>query len=160
MTELEFASFSGDAVSPLWPAVASIRWDVFVVEQEVPVVVEIDARDFLASTLHLLGLYRGKPVATCRVLSDRPLHFHLGRVAVRKDARGLGLGRQTIAAASHVIERMVPSGAKGHIVLDAQVQAQGFYESSGYYLTDREPFLDAGIWHREMAKSVVGTASD
>lgn len=160
MSELQFSSFAGDSHSPLWPSAASIRWDVFVIEQRVPMAVEIDARDFRASTLHLLGQRDGSAVATCRVLSDEPLHFHLGRVAVRRQFRGLGLGRTTIEAAADAIASSIPRGVRALVVLDAQVQAQGFYESSGYVLTDREAFLDAGIWHREMAKDVVGTALD
>lgn len=160
MTEIDFIAFDGSEHSPHWSGAAGIRWDVFVVEQQVPMAVEIDARDFLASTTHLVGLSDRHALATCRILADGNDHFHLGRVAVRREARGLGLGRAIIAEAARAVQNLIPSGDTGQIVLDAQIQAQGFYEESGYRLTERPAFLDAGIWHREMSKVVFGIADD
>jgi len=38
--------------------------------------------------------------------------------------------------------------------LDSQIRAVGFYERLGYEVIDGEPFTDAGIPHRSMAKEL------
>lgn len=54
------------------------------------------------------------------------------------------------------LERLAVENTTGPLtlVLDAQEYAQGFYASLGYERTPRERFLDARIWHVEMAKQV------
>lgn len=157
---LQFTTFAGDSRHKMWPAAQELRWEVFVVEQEVPFVAEMDARDLRPSTIHVVGSSKGHPgevVATCRILPDGDWHFHLGRVAVAGPRRGEGLGRELVQAAADVISKRVPRGTTGTVVLDAQVYALGFYEACGYSVTDRPTFLDANIWHREMARAVEGT---
>ncbi len=52
-------------------AAADVRLEVFVDEQNVPFVEEIDARDFEASTIHLLARGAdGTPLATGRILLE------------------------------------------------------------------------------------------
>lgn len=38
--------------------------------------------------------------------------------------------------------------------VSAQDSAVDFYARLGYRLTDAEPYLDAGIWHRSMVKEL------
>lgn len=145
--------FAGGQDRELWQKCSSIRWSVFVKEQEVPAVLEIDARDFLPSTIHLILLgEEGGGIATARLLEDRPGKYHLGRVAVLKNRRGEGWGRKIVDSAMAAVREVMREQAlvSGQIVLDAQVQAIGFYERVGYRLTQRPQFLDAGIAHREM----------
>lgn len=129
-----------------------IRHDVFVEEQKVPFVLEIDARDFLDSTIHLLAKAEDRPVGTCRILQDSPNSYHLGRVAVVKDGRGAGLGRALIEAAHDELRKRHSDVVE--ISLDAQVDAMKFYERLGYESTSRPRFLDAGIWHQEMSRTL------
>lgn len=130
----------------------SIRYDVFVQEQEVPFVLEVDNRDFLPSTVHILVLENEKPVGTLRVIQDSATSYHLGRIAVVKDFRGRGLGRLLVEQAHAELQKRHEGVVE--ITLDAQEYAIAFYERLGYSLTERERFLDAGIWHREMSRTL------
>ncbi|MDP9800238.1 putative GNAT family N-acyltransferase [Arcanobacterium wilhelmae] len=130
-----------------------IRLDVFVGEQQVPIEEEIDDADLAPSTLHVLATAEGTDVGTARLLEDAPGHYHIGRVAVRKDARGTGVGR----ALMEYLARAAAQRACGRaeIVLSAQEQAMGFYSSLGYEVVDGRTYLDAGIAHQDM-RLVVG----
>jgi len=67
--------------------ICSIRYEVFVDEQNVPEELEIDGLDNEAK--HVLAFVDGVPIGTGRILSDG----HIGRVAVLKDYRGFGIGK-------------------------------------------------------------------
>lgn len=156
---LSVTTFTGDSNNDLWAASQALRWAIFVIEQKVPFVAEMDARDLRSSTVHVTASIDGTPpkvVATCRILPDGNWHYHLGRVAVDRAYRGQGIGRDLMNTAARIISDLVPEGEAGVIVLDAQVQAQVFYESCGYSLTDKPKFLDANIWHKEMKRTITG----
>ena len=94
-----FVTARGDDADPALDGVrrgiADVRLEVFVGEQAVPFVQEIDARDFLATTIHVLAVGAdGAALGAGRLLRDpaRPDRVHLGRLAVRRIARGTGLG--------------------------------------------------------------------
>ncbi|WRS29463.1 GNAT family N-acetyltransferase [Actinomycetaceae bacterium MB13-C1-2] len=145
----------------------SVRWDVFVVEQEVAPVLEIDARDFAGTTTELIASddSKGRVVGAARLLRDGEIapgevaNFHIGRVAVRKEARGQGIGERLMRFAEEVARSQVPFGGFLLLTLDAQVQAEGFYRRLGYEPTKRRQFYDAGILHQEMVKTTTGTDS-
>jgi len=42
------------------------------------------------------------------------------------------------------------------VVLSAQERAMGFYERCGYRAAGGGRYLDAGIWHRDMARTLPG----
>ena len=129
----------------------AIRLEVFVDEQNVPLDEEVDDLDYAPSTIHLLGSINGVDLATARVLPEEPGHCHIGRVAVRKSARGTGVGREIMAADAEVArERCADADGRVEIKLSSQVQAIGFYAACGYELVPGEQYLDAGIWHRDM----------
>lgn len=152
-----------------------VRWDVFVVEQEVPPVMEIDGRDYVPETLHLVATVTDangdeSVIGAARLVADGtvPPHdseneddavtiqFHVGRVAVREEWRGKKIGQQLMRAAERVaIEDAKDKNATElSLILDAQVSAEGFYTRLGYVATDTPTFYDAGIVHQEMSKSV------
>ncbi|QKD79546.1 GNAT family N-acetyltransferase [Actinomyces marmotae] len=142
-------------------AAADVRLEVFVDEQNVPFVEEIDARDFEASTIHLLARGAdGTPLATGRILLDpeHPGRVHLGRLAVRRVCRGTGLGARMVAALEEAA--LEGAGARGDgavsvtVVLAAQERAMGFYGRCGYEVVSGESYLDAGIPHQDMAKTI------
>lgn len=145
----------------------SVRWDVFVVEQQVAPVLEIDARDFTETTTELIATDEstGQVIGAARLLRDAEstsgstAHFHVGRVAVRKEARGQRIGERLMRFAEDVAQSQVPYDESLVLVLDAQVQAEGFYRRLGYEPTERERFYDAGILHQEMMKTTRGTGS-
>lgn len=137
---------------------AAVRLAVFVAEQNVPFVLEIDARDFLDTTIHVVAVdaRTGHAVGAGRLLCDGGGRYHVGRVAVLAPWRGLGVGRELMTTLQGAAQQQEPVGGSVHLTLDAQERAIGFYESLGYRRTDRERFLDAGIWHQEMELTVGG----
>ena len=102
---------------------SSVRYDVFVVEQKVPPEVEMDDDD--AVSVHAVAYAAdGTPLGTGRLLPDG----HIGRMAVHKRARGLGVGGQ-------LLDALIGQGhGDGHrmLVLHAQTHAKGFYEAHGF----------------------------
>ena len=166
-----FVTARGDDADPALDGVrrgiADVRLEVFVGEQAVPFVQEIDARDFLATTIHVLAAGAdGAALGAGRLLRDpaRPDRVHLGRLAVRRIARGTGLGARLVAA----LEDAAPAPGSGAavpgcggitVVLSAQERAMGFYERCGYRETGGGRYLDAGIWHRDMARTLPGAGA-
>ncbi|KRM87793.1 GNAT family N-acetyltransferase [Lacticaseibacillus thailandensis] len=136
--------YTADLNSNIHRDSVKIRQEVFVQEQHVPSDLEVDADE--GRCLYIVAYDdQDQPVATLRLLpADYGLHVQ--RVAVRKAARGTGLGRVIMNAARDYAQA---NGIK-QLRLDAQVHATGFYSALGYSFADRPEFLDAGIRHREM----------
>jgi len=128
---------------PDFEACFQIRIEVFVQEQNVPPEEERDEHEETA--LHFLARHNGEPAGTARVLL-RPDGAKITRVAVKKSARGLGIG----AALMRHVEANVTAQ---QYILDAQTQALAFYQSLGYQEIGEE-FLEAGIPHFRMVKNV------
>jgi predicted GNAT family N-acyltransferase len=82
-----------------------------------------------------------RAIGTARLLPDG----HIGRMAVRKQARSAGIGSTLLQAL------MQQARARGDQVvkLNAQLQAEAFYTRHGYVREGGE-FLDAGIPHIAM----------
>jgi predicted GNAT family N-acyltransferase len=117
-----------------------IRFEVFVVEQGVPLDLEIDSAD--PGGVHALASRPGGPaLGTGRLLFDG----HIGRMAVAREARGLGVGAAVLRAL------MQAARERGHreVELHAQVHAQAFYERFGFAVIGPE-FDDCGIPHVTM----------
>src|SRR3546814_2452279 len=87
----------------------------------------------------------GAPIATGRLLPDG----HIGRMAVRKAARGSGVGGQ-------VLDVLISQGhGDGHrlLLLHAQTHARGFYEAHGF-TAQGEELVEAGINHVAMTSAL------
>lgn len=123
------------------PAVMALRYDVFVVGQDVPVELEQDDRD--PECDHAVALLDGQVVGTGRLLPEGSI----GRMAVAESARGRGIGAAVLA----VLEQRARERGLPAVELHAQVHAVGFYDKAGY-----QPFgpvyLEAGIEHQSMRK--------
>jgi predicted GNAT family N-acyltransferase len=120
---------------------APIRFAVFVEEQKVPAELEIDDQD--ARCVHALARdAEGRALGTGRLLPDG----HIGRMAVLRDARKLGVGSALLAALMDEARR------RGHAraVLSAQTHAIPFYRRHGYAVVGGE-YMDCGIPHVDMA---------
>jgi predicted GNAT family N-acyltransferase len=118
----------------------SLRVEVFVVEQGVPIELEWDEADEV-STHAVAYDEAGQVIATGRLLPDG----HIGRMAVRKSARGKGIGSEVLAALLEEAKRR-----RFHeLVLHAQTHAIDFYSKHGFQIEGDE-FLEAGIPHRRM----------
>lgn len=117
-----------------------LRIEVFVIEQSVPIELEWDESDEIS--IHTVAYDEdGQPIATGRLLPDG----HIGRMAVRKNLRGSGIGSQVLNTLLAEAKRI------GHtkLILHAQIHAQGFYERHGFVRAGEE-FMEAGIPHMEM----------
>lgn len=125
-----------------------IRVRVFVEEQGVPMHLERD--DHEAAAVHLLARLDGEPVGTARLRAFEGTAGKVERVAVLPAHRGSGIGVRLMAA----VEDIAREDGFDRLVLSAQTDAVGFYERLGYAVTDDEPFVDAGIPHRRMAKAL------
>jgi predicted GNAT family N-acyltransferase len=118
----------------------ALRIEVFVVEQGVPVELEWDEADEV-STHAVAYDEAAQPVATGRLLPDG----HIGRMAVRKSARGQGIGAQVLHALLEEAKRL----GYRELVLHAQTHAVNFYARHGF-LSQGDEFMEAGIPHRMM----------
>lgn len=122
---------------------AAIRREVFVVEQLVPEEMELDEMDGLC--MHAVAYdSAGAAVATGRLLPDG----HIGRMAVRKAARGIGIGSALLLRLMQAAQERGDAG----VVLSAQIQAEAFYLRHGFVREGGE-YMDAGIRHVTMRRA-------
>ena len=116
-----------------------IREQVFIQEQQIAVADEWDAED--AVSLHFVVYDQDQPIATARLLQNNSV----GRVAVLKSHRGLGIGKllmqQIIQQAKHE--------QREFLKLSSQVHAIQFCAGLGFNV-EGEQYLDCGIPHIEM----------
>lgn len=125
-------------------AAKCIRISVFMQEQGFAQ--EFDALDELA--VHLVAFDDSLPIATCRIW-EQDGFWHVGRLAVIKSHRGMGLGAQMLGAA----EKYVKAQGGKRISLHAQCRAETFYRRCGY-LPYGEIDYDEGVEHVHMQKEL------
>ncbi len=124
-------------------SIRRIRDEVFVLEQHVPAQLEHDDQD--ATAVHVLAFSGGVPVGTGRITPEG----RIGRMAVIAAHRGRGVGRLILAELLRVALRRELQ----QVHCSAQCHAVPFYERAGF--TAAGPvFLEAGIEHRRMAKTL------
>jgi predicted GNAT family N-acyltransferase len=122
-------------------AASRIRYTVFVVEQGVPLEIELDEHD--AECIHALAFDGAAAIGTGRLLPDG----HLGRMAVLREFRGHGVGSAILA---RLIEAAAQRGDR-EVLLSAQVHALAFYSAHGFS-AEGEVYQDAGIAHQTMRR--------
>jgi predicted GNAT family N-acyltransferase len=120
--------------------IARLRRQVFIEEQGVPEALEWEASD-PACQWFLACFPDGEAIGVARLTPQG----RVGRMAVAKTWRRLGVGGALLAAA------VAAARARGltKVVLAAQRHAIPFYERHGFRATGPE-FPDAGIPHRTM----------
>ena len=125
-----------------------LRFDVFILEQQ-SLYPEIDGRD--VDAVHLIAAdAAGAPAATLRMLGvDGGGPVYIGRVAVRADMRGTGLGRAMMAAA---LEHIASAAPGRPVRLGAQTYLEDFYASFGFRAISGV-YDDGGIPHVDMEKA-------
>jgi len=126
-----------------------LRVEVFVEEQGGPLEDEPDCWDPAAR--HFVALRDGEIVGTARFYQPCLGVGKIGRVAVRREARGQGLGRQLLET---MIGHARSLGLR-EIRLDSQVSVIGFYERLGLQ-SEGGPFMEAGILHQSMRLTLRG----
>jgi len=123
--------------------IRSIRTQVFVVEQSVPVELEHDEHDETA--LHVLVFTEGSAVATGRILEDG----HIGRIAVLRNQRGKGVGNIVMQALLQQAKKM----KLNKVWLSSQCHAHQFYTNLGFVCVGGK-YQEAGIDHVKMTKVI------
>ena len=145
-----------DALSPhtLYEALA-LRQEVFILEQDCRY---LDADGVDLRALHLIGRDQNDNIcAYLRAFQDPPPppqpphplnpNWSIGRVLIRQDRRGEGLGQALVQEA---LTRLQARGAR-RFALHAQSHLKGFYEALGFQVTGEE-FTEAGIPHLPMER--------
>ena len=128
----------------LGAAARTIRTEVFIGEQKIPMEMEWDDADH--SALHAVAFNRlGLALATGRLLREAPGTARIGRMAASQAVRGSGVGRAVLDALMQAARERGDS----EVVLSAQTSASAFYARAGF--APRGPVFDeAGIAHVEM----------
>jgi predicted GNAT family N-acyltransferase len=124
----------------------SLRRRVFIEEQHVPEAIEMDADDAVAT--HVVAV-DGDIVVGCGRMVAHGDHVKIGRMAVLRERRGEGIGRQVLES---LMELARTRGFR-KAILHAQLTAEGFYLRNGY-IPRGEVFEEAGIAHRMMDREL------
>ena len=125
----------------------SIRKNVFIQEQGVPEEMEIDEHDLTAQ--HALAYMGSQCIGTARLLTLPGNTGRIGRMAILRDYRRQGIGRQLLGT---LLELSKSQGIT-QIELHAQLAAIPFYEQFGF-MAQGEIYDEAGIEHRDMILSI------
>lgn len=125
----------------------AVRDAVFVREQGIDPELEID--DYDGICWHAIAYLGEKAVGTARLIMLDRFTGKIGRVAVLPEARGKGVA----TALMRLLEEYCRREGITRVVLDAQIGVMPLYEKLGYE-AEGEPFLDAGIVHKRMTRSL------
>ncbi|MDD2961154.1 MAG: GNAT family N-acetyltransferase [Muribaculaceae bacterium] len=122
------ASFDRLSTTQLYD-ILSLRAEVFVVEQGQPYQ-DVDYRDKICT--HVMGYCGSNIVAHCRVF---PVGGYfddgcIGRVVVKPNQRGTGLGHELIEKGIATHNRI--NGTDKSITISAQLRLRHFYEMHGF----------------------------
>ncbi len=123
--------------------ICKIRFEVFVDEQNVSEELEIDGLDDEAK--HVLAYIDDEPIGTGRILSDG----HIGRVAVLKKYRGLGIGNSVMRE----LIKWAQQNKLKKLWLSSQWHAHSFYIDLGF-VCEGDIYEEAGIDHIKMYRTL------
>lgn len=127
-----------------------VRKKVFVEEQGVPLSLEIDELDDIAT--HFVVYSGDEPIGAGRFREISKGIGKVERVCVLKEYRGKHIGNLVM----HALEEHAVENGFEKILLNAQSYAVPFYEKLGFVVTSPE-FMDADIPHRAMEKKLSTT---
>ena len=123
--------------------ICKIRFEVFVDEQNVSEELEIDGLDDEAK--HVLAYIDDEPIGTGRILGDG----HIGRVAVLKKYRGLGIGNSVMQE----LIKWAQQNKLEKLWLSSQWHAHSFYIDLGF-VCEGDIYEEAGIDHIKMYRTL------
>ena len=130
----------------------ALRIEVFVKEQNVPIELELDDKDYSDNTVHIGYFHDDNLTGVARLIDMDKDVIHIGRVVIDKEYRGQGIGRELIIGCENIAQQILKR--KIIIELSAQIQAENFYKSLGYNRVNDIIYLDAGIEHVDMRKEI------
>lgn len=129
-----------------------LRTEVFVKEQNVPIELELDEKDNSEHTIHI-GYFNGDElIGIARLIDIDKEAIHIGRVAIDKHHRGKGIGHKLILGCEDIAKNML--NRDFNIELSAQVYVETFYKKLGYNRINNNIYIDAGIEHIDMKKTI------
>jgi predicted GNAT family N-acyltransferase len=140
-------------------AAYALRYDVFVIGQNVPADLERDELD--ATAEHVVAIADDRVVGTGRLVDGRigdDLRLEpgsagavgtIGRMAVAPETRGTGVGRSLLDV---LVDRARALGFPA-VELHAQLHARAFYERAGFVLFG-DVYVEAGIEHVGMRRDL------
>ena len=89
----------------------ALRIEVFVKEQNVPIELELDDKDYSTNTVHIGYFNDDKLIGVARLIDMDKDVIHIGRVVIDKEYRGKGIGRKLIVGcettAKNILKREV-----------------------------------------------------
>ena len=129
-----------------------LRTEVFVNEQNVPIELEFDEKDNSEHTIHI-GYFNGDElIGVARLIDMDKEVIHIGRVAIDKNHRGEGIGHKLILGCEDIAKKVL--NRDFNIELSAQVYVETFYKKLGYNRINNNIYIDAGIEHIDMRKTI------
>ncbi len=140
--KLNYKIFKG-MDSPEFTAASEVRKTVFIDEQQF----SYDLDDTDETAFHAVVYYGNSPVAAGRFFFDENNSPHIGRVAVLKEYRKLGVGRYLM----EILEKTAAEQGAEYITLGAQMRAAEFY-SRLVYTPYGEPYFEEYCEHINMKK--------
>jgi len=117
MHSVKIVAFEGQQASDI----LQVRHAVFTEEQGIDAELDFDGQDQAA--IHALAIQGGRALATGRILNDG----HIGRIAVRKDCRQLGLGAEVVMSLVDAARQQ----HYGRVYLGSQKYAVAFLSKTG-----------------------------
>ena len=129
-----------------------LRTEVFVNEQNVPIELELDEKDNSEYTIHVGYFKDDKLIGVARLIDMDKEVIHIGRVAIDKNHRGKGIGNRLILGCEDIAKNVLNKDFT--IELGAQFYAENFYKKLGYNRINNNVYIDAGIKHIDMRKTI------
>ena len=109
--------------------------------------VDLDERD--SESIHILVYDNNKAIATGRMFKESDDTYHIGRIAVLKNYRGLKIGSLIL----EVFEKKAKELGAKNVVLGSQIDKTEFYIKNGYQKYG-DIFDDANYPHVMMKKNI------
>ena len=146
MLDIKIKKFNKLTIQELY-SLLKLRSEIFVVEQDC-VYQDLDGKD--AKALHVIGIENNEIVAYTRVFKSGDYFdiASIGRVAVHKDHRKYGYGKDIMQASINVVNDKLK---EQKIKISAQTYLSRFYTELGFKAIG-EGYLEDGIPHIEMLK--------
>jgi len=126
--------------------ILKIRQEVFIIEQNCNY---LDADNIDQNAHHLIGLIDDEIITYMRIVKPSYVYKELsfGRILVKKEYRGEGIGRQLMKKAIDIF------GAQHNsIVMSAQLYLVGFYKDFDFIVYG-EQYLEDNIPHIKMIRN-------
>lgn len=139
---------TADLNSYIYQDALTIRKNVFIKEQQIPLIIEISEEN--TATYFVYYNHFQQPLGTCRIQLLADYTYKIQRFAVLKNARNQKIGSQLLKE----VETFAQQKGIQAIELGAQCSAQSFYEKLGY-LPSGDSFMEAGIPHQPMKKELM-----